>query len=74
MSMIQSIKKVFLERGNAESLVTVYTNDDAEIEGQIVNIDENFVMLNIQFSTTIPEDEKLILLNIKEIKYIALNL
>jgi hypothetical protein len=74
MSMIQSIKKVFLERGNAESLVTVYTNDDAEIEGQIVNIDENFVMLNIQFSTTIPDDEKLILLNIKEIKYIALNL
>lgn len=74
MSMIQSIKKVFLERGNSESLVTIYTNDDEEIEGQIVNIDENFVMINIQYAEMFPEDQKLILLNIKEIKYIALSL
>ena len=71
MSMMQSIKSVFQAADDKEQLVTIHTVDDTEIQGRLINMDNNFVFINIQYAAEL-EDEKLVLLNNSQIKRITL--
>jgi small nuclear ribonucleoprotein (snRNP)-like protein len=71
MSMMQSVKAVFQHADDQDKLVTIHTVDDTEIEGRLINIDNNFVFINIQYAEEL-EGEKLILLNIDQVKRITL--